>query len=138
MSSLTQNQLSQYRKYNYFFTIVFRGVYDNIVYYYVEYGKNEDTKAYTREFINKYRCVLRYSELRKCNVLLNYFPSRTLFTYTDDKFVNSRVKGFKEWINVILEQNKAEQLYQFLEGERLKQDANSSRLCFGILSEESE
>ena len=138
MYGLTHDQSEQYNKYNYFFSIIYRGVYDGRVNYYIEYGKNEDHSGHTKEFINKYRVVLRFSELRRCNILLKHFPPRTFFYYTDDKFIGSRVKGFKYWVSRILEQGKASDLFQFLEGERIKQAASGSRMCFGILSEESD
>lgn len=133
MVDLTPSQSQQLNKYGYFFTIVYKNINDGIVYYYMEYGKEDLIGV-----IQKCRTIIRFSDLRNCKILLKYFPSRTLFYHTDASFIKSRVEELKKWVVQVLEYNKSSELFDKLEGIRLKFPASSSRLCFSLLSEESD
>ena len=113
METLTQQERSQLFKYDYYFTISYDRKENNKIYYLIRFGKGNDYFTF-RNLDESYKISLRFSELRESNILLYYYPPRTLFDNDSEGFINNRIKQLKEWLQEVIENNKANELFKYL------------------------
>ena len=110
---LTQGKRSQLHQYDYYFTMTFYKIVNDVVYYKLEFGKQ--TGEPPNDVITNGYAYVRFSELYNLNLYHERFPRRTLFKYTSPLFIQQRLAAFKNWFEYILvDKNKCETLFAAL------------------------
>lgn len=112
-NKLTQSQRSMLYRYNVFFTIKFKEIINDVAYYTLYCGLGNNL-LHNNKVMEYYEIKLRFSELRKLKINLSKFPNRTLFNYTNNKFIDERVNKLNQWIASVLEDGEGLNLFNII------------------------